>query len=520
AADVGLAHPLFVEAVGRRLLPVEGSEVHARLAEALSVDPAIPPAEVADHWRSAGRPDQEVSARVDAALAASARYAYREELDTWLRVLALWDEGHRPEDVDLWEVLVAGIDAAIEAGDIDASHDLAERASRLDLDELPVQSKAAVLHRLGSQRHEEDDSAGAVALMDQALGLLEPLEPSTELLRLLEDRTGLLLQLGRQREAIEQLDWSAELLDVADARFRRRNRAAHVWKTFATTGDVDIAVETALRDLEEGSDVDPVADLMIAANATDLLLCTAAPARRAEQVARRPLEVADAWDLQLSYPGVLVRTNVCWAHLLEGNSRAARSWVEPITRSEPTLNTAFGHIMLAAVELREGDVAAAAARSRAADAQIRVHDQNWAVSLPWMAEIGLWAGRADDVRTMLADVLARDLAQELADAAAPLLVALARATADVLDGTAASPDLRRSTAQALHALVAGAHADPFGPGAHDAATPARARLWAAELARVEGRGTIEEWDRAATEWAALPRPHDAAYCRWRAAQCA
>ena len=518
--DVGLAHPLFVEAVGRRLLPGEAVDVHARLAEAMGTVPAIASAEVADHWMAAGRPDREVSARVDAALAASVRFAYEEELDTWLRVLALWDEGHTPDDVDLWEVLVAAIDAAIEAGDVDAGHDLAQRATQMDLEELPVPSRAAVLHRLGSERYEEGDAAGAEALLDRALQLLDPLGPSPELLRLVEDRTMILLQMGRQNEALAALDRTAELLDVADARFRRRSRAAQVWKVFATTGDAEAAVEEALRDLEAQDDPDPVADLMIAANTTDLLLRTAAPARRAEEVARGPLAVADAWDLQLSYPGVLVRTNVCWAHLLGGDTGAARAWIEPVTRTRPTHNTAVAHVMLAAVELREGDTSASRDRSRAADAQIRIHDQNWAQCLPWTTEIELWAGNAGDVTSLLMDVLARDLTGELAVTAGPLLVMLVRAHADELDGSKASSHARGSTSQALRSLVAGAHADPFGPDTLDAATAARALLWGAELRRVEDRATAEDWLRTAAEWDGLQRPHDAAYCRWRAAQCA
>ncbi len=135
---------------------------------------------------------------------------------------------------------------------------------------------------------------------------------------------------------------------------------------------------------------------MIAANVTDALLSTSSPAARAEEIARAPLATAAAWDLELSYPGALVRTNVCWAHLLEGNTRAARAWIEPITRSGPTTNTAFAHLMLAAVELREGHAPAALRRSREADEHIRIHDQNWTMCLPWAAEIELWAGRASD----------------------------------------------------------------------------------------------------------------------------
>jgi tetratricopeptide (TPR) repeat protein len=517
--EAELAHPLFVEAVARRLVPGEAVEVHARLAEALTAAPGVEPAEVADHWLAAGRPDQEVSARIDAAIVAGSRFAFVKELATWLRVLTLWDAGHAPEDVDLWEVLVRAIEAAVEAGDVETGHELADRAARLPLDQLTDRARAQVLHRLGSQRYEEGDGAGAEELMDQALRLLEALPPSPELFRLLEDRTGLLLQMGRHRESLDTLKRSEELLEVADARFRGRHRASVLWRAILATGDAEAAVEEALRAFED-DDPDPVAKLMIAANATDALLSTSSPAARAEELARAPLATAAAWDLELSYPGALVRTNVCWAHLLEGNTRAARAWIEPTTRSGPTTNTAFAHLMLAAVELREGHAPAALRRSRAADEHIRIHDQNWTLCLPWTAEIELWAGRASETCPRLADVVVRDLAGEQAAAAAPLLVALARAHAEVMEETSASSGLRRSTSGSLRAQVAGASTDPFGPGVPDVATTAHALLWEAELSRMEDRATVDAWARAASEWDLLGRPHQSGYCRWRGAQVA
>ena len=45
-------------------------------------------------------------------------------------------------------------------------------------------------------------------------------------------------------------------------------------------------------------------------------------------------------------------------------------------------------------------------------------------------------------------------------------------------------------------------------------------LWRAELARIDRTATIESWARAATAFDRLTWPHDAAYCRWRAAQVA
>ncbi|KRE93486.1 hypothetical protein ASG76_13590 [Nocardioides sp. Soil774] len=143
----GLAHPLFIEAIERRLLPGEAADAHARLADALESAPAIQPGEVADHWRAAGRPDREVVLRVAAARRADERFAQQEALDAWLRVLELWDDGHRDGDIELWQVLVLALDVAIGLGDLDAGRVLAARAASLD---LPAGPREQVLQRVGS----------------------------------------------------------------------------------------------------------------------------------------------------------------------------------------------------------------------------------------------------------------------------------------------------------------------------------------------------------------------------------
>jgi hypothetical protein len=40
------------------------------------------------------------------------------------------------------------------------------------------------------------------------------------------------------------------------------------------------------------------------------------------------------------------------------------------------------------------------------------------------------------------------------------------------------------------------------------------------MARLADRQSVDQWVTAAAEWDKLDRPHDAAYCRWRAAQVA
>lgn len=330
------------------------------------------------------------------------------------------------------------------------------------------------------------------------------------------------LQSGRHVEAHAALTRSLSILDAhEDPALRRRTLAGAVLLEMDTTGDVEASLAIARRASEAAiPEPDPVADLMIAASVTDVLLRVPSSAVRAGELGAEALRSGAAWGLEHTFPAVLVRGNVCWAHLREGNTRAAREWVEPVTRAAPVVNSVYAHVMLAAVEMREGNLAAARERLRSADAQVRNHDQSWAECLPWIAEVELWGGRANEAVELLAGWLEPRLTTETAGQAAPLLVLLARGRADLVD--ASTPDLARGHAvgRELRDIAARASVDPFGADVGDPARPAMSVSWQAELSRVEGAGTVQTWVRAAAAWDDMARPHDAAYCRWRAAQCA
>jgi Tfp pilus assembly protein PilF len=512
-----LAHPLFVDAVRRRLLPGEGARVHAGLAAALADEPGIEPAEVADHWQAAGRADLEVAHRVSAARRAGSRFAYREALDAWLRVLELWDAGERPEGVELWEVLAAALDAATEAGDFDAGRMLVRRARVLD---LPDRERAVVLQRIGVFLIDDGDVDNGLPLLHEALALLEAMPPSPELGRLLGERVGVFLKAGRFDEAEADLRRGLAVLDtLQDRRSRRRWLAASVWLTWRA-GDLDGAVAIARDALSaEWSDSDPIADIMVAANGTDVMLRTATPARQVEELAGDVLRRAEACHLTQSFAGVLLRGNVCWAYLQQGDVAAARELLRPVTGSDPDPNSAIAHILLGAVELREGRVRTALERCRAAEAHVHNHDPFWAEGVPWHAEVELCAGRTDAALDLLGEALDVALPTQ-ALTTAPLVRLHARAHADRLDAVGASPSERHRVVEQLLDTVAGAVVDPFGPAAFDAAVPACSRSWRAELSRSDGTATVDAWASAAAEWDRITRPHDAAYCRWRAAQVA
>ena len=515
--DAELSHPLFVDAVQRRLLPGEGARVHARLAEALALEPGIEPAEIADHWRAAGRPSQEMPHRVAAARLADERFALREALNAWLRVLELWDAGERAEALEMWQVLVPALKAAGEIFDADTLRGLARRAVALD---LPDRQRAVALHWMavsviGDGRHEE-----GLALLDEALALLEEQPPSRELDELLADRVSTLVGVGRLDEARIELRRGLGVVDaLEDQRSRRRWMALSMWVTMCS-GDLDGAVALARDALtSEWPELDPLADIQLAATAIDVMLHTSTPATELEEMACDTLREIEAYNLTHSNGGVVMRANIAWAHLVQGDVAAAGEWVRPVTRSDPDPNTALAHYLLGAIELREGHVQAAADRCLAAAAQLLSHDQNWVDSIPWHAEVELWAGRFDSALGLLDEALEVTLPTQAVMTAA--LVRLhVRAHAARLDAAGAAEAERRRLVEQLRALVARARADPFDVAACDVSVPASSKTWRAELSRIEGADTMEGWVSAAVEWDRILRPHDASYCRWRAAQVA
>ncbi len=516
--EAELAHPLLVDAIERRLVPGEGAEVHAHIAEALTSAPGVPPGELADHWRAAGRPEREFALRVAAGRRADKHLAHQEALGAWIRVLELVDAGHGDDSLQPWEVLVHGLDAANGAGDLETGRRLAARGEALSLTDAP---RAQVAQRVGSLLYDAGDVARADELLAEALALLDREPPSRELVRVLDDRAWTFIQSGRQSEARTEVDRMVRLLDEhPELGSRRRAVAALIAVRADETNDVDASL--ALARIPDGVQQpdDPVAELMIAANVTDVLLRAGAAPARVEDGAQQSIDTADEWDLGLSFLAVLVRSNICWAHLIAGDTAAARRWIAPVALSRPTANTAFGHLAMAAVEVREGRLSEALDRARRADVEIPNRNENWAEWAPWWAEAQLWADEPGAAVALLEAALGPRLKAEAARQAAPLLVMLARSRADLLSEAGAGTTTRRAAMRDLEVLVACASSDPFVATAWDVSVPALAASWQAELARGGMTQSLDAWIRAATAWDDVGRRHDAAYSRWRAAQVA
>jgi tetratricopeptide (TPR) repeat protein len=520
---VALAHPLFCDAIKRRLLPGEATTVHASLAAVLAARPDVEPGEVARLWQGASRFDEEIVWRIAAAERARERQAAAESFENWRRALVLRDVTDRAVDVPLWRMMCEAADAAADSQDIETSLALINQALAMDLDaaaRVHVLRLAGGIHMYGGNFDE------GLAYLDQAGDLVDVLPPSEELVDVLLTRIGALSQVGRYDDCRADLARAQELL-TGHAVGTRRQRVL-TWSAWYAMIDGEYGraqelVGDARAAADSGADpgADPYVDLFLAVNATDILLHTGAPPASLTAVAAPPLALAAQWGLDTSHLASVLRGNVADAFLRAGDIDSAAQMLAPDIRDAPTLNTAMSHITYAAVELRRGNVATALQRCATAEAaQGSRGGGNWAEVVPQYAEIHLWAGSPRAAIALLEKSLADTLPTDNARTAAPTLAWCARAYADLMDLDNASSLERGATQGQLVALLAHAHVDPFGSAATGVLVPAWEALWHAELARITRTDPVTAWTYAAATWDTHDHPHDAAYCRWRGAQAA
>ena len=149
-------HALLAEAVAAGLLPGERVVLHERTARALEAagDDALA-AEAAGHWAAAGRPAEELPARVAAAGAAERVFGYAEAAAHWQRAIELCQAlpgAASTGDADLPRLYVRAIDAAELSGDTQHASVLAEEAYRRFAGHPDPATAAVICQRAGYLR--------------------------------------------------------------------------------------------------------------------------------------------------------------------------------------------------------------------------------------------------------------------------------------------------------------------------------------------------------------------------------
>ena len=517
-ADVRLRHPLIAAVIRQELVPGEATEIHRRLADVLAGLPDPPASEIAEHWRGAGVAEAELSWRILAGEAADQRFARSEACAEWSRALELWDRaatGRSDDPYALARIHTRVIESAIGSGaDVGAVRQLVERAMA---EEVPEQGRAEILLRAGDLECAFGDEETGLRLIREAVAINDRHPPTVEAGHVLEVSALINASLGRFNDAMADVDKGTRVAEQVGTPALRRRMLAVAADMRAERGEHDDALRLAAeaRTALPAAD-DPDTAIRVAALETNVLLISGAPASALVTAAREALREADRWGMTGVSVDVTI-ANLAEAHLREGDVAAADRLVGPRVPGLSVFELRYTQAAHAAVEMRRGRLEAAIELLEAL-VSVGNYSAGAAEIDLVLADALLWAGRPEDAIERLVRAGEMLLKSGYAAGARRLLVALARSEADLAMKRRASDAQRQEGHHRLLSARRSATPDPLDDAPHGLEVPGDALVWRAEVARLLGEDRMGYWVEAAVEWDRLHRPHDAAYCRWRATQ--
>jgi tetratricopeptide (TPR) repeat protein len=528
---VALRHPLLGEAIRRRLTATEAMAHHRRAAVALSTSGSGTSAEIAEHWRRAGDRHKELEWTARAAREADDRFAWAESASLWERVLALWPGDQDGVDV-VDDAAVRRVDAYVgairalqSAGRTERALVLADDAKAyLDhLDHLEPADTAELLWLVASCAVEPHKGEIGV---NRAIDVLRTLPPSESLVDALIFRAGYLNFREEYAAALEVMREALSTVELIGRPPLTRGVLATIAYFEAVTGDFAAAERTSARALAFETPVpDPGRDTFTAMTLTDLFLLLGRPATEVEAAAADVLHPPPHW----AFRGIDVMYtvgNVVEAWLLAGDPARAEAVLARTDTAALTFDSWYLVKAHADLDIVRGRLDDASATFDS------LSDLPWTEGVPDVvsrrAELALWRGDPLRAVELVAPLLGHAGEESTNQATAVIpsttlhpgtvgraLVLLARAAADAAE---AAPqrrvELQETTSEAAKHNPAIFDADGF-PG--DRAAHGQ---FEAERARLHKKATVDLWVQAARDWDRVQRRHDAAYCRWRAAQLA
>ena len=523
-------HALLGEAVAAGLLPGERAVLHERAARALASagDPALA-AEVAGHWQAAGRPAEELPARVAAAEAAERVFGYAQAAAHWQRAIELGlaqPDAATAAGIDSPRLSVRAIDAFFRAGDSVRAGLVAEEAYRRFAGHPDPGTAAVVRHRAAYFRA-NDAPANGLPLMEEALRLFEQAPPSFDHADALLDYASIFLLFaeGRVQASVAALDRALEIAEAAGA----TALIPRILPVIAEGAFVRGQVEEGFAALERGwalarAAQDGPALVRLAINESDALL-KLAQLQNAADVALRGLDIARQAGLEAWEMAGVVAANAAEALLALGRTASAEALIDPLTTMPPDRDRWLAHVARAEIDLLRGDTDAAAGRWQLiyASPAHRSRVDFAYESAPRAAEAMLWAGRPGDALRETRRALGLYKVPDLTILSGRLLAAGMRACADLAEQARARRDQSAAddaadAADGLATWVERMGRVPFTDHPTVATIPAWHATWDAERTRVAGPGDPGAWDSAAKAWQDLSCPHRAGYAWWRQAE--
>ena len=523
-------HALLGEAVAAGLLPGERAVLHERAARALSAtgDRALA-AEVAGHWRAAGRPAEEFPARIAAAQDAERVCGCAEAAVHWQRAIELGlaqPDAAAAAEIDVPRLYVQAIDALYRAGDSVRAGIVAEEAYRRFADDADPGTAAVVRHRAAVVRAKDARAAG-LPLIEEALRLFEQAPPSSDHTNALLDYTTIFLLYGEERLQAGRtaLDRALEIAEAAGA----TALIPRTLSVIAFTAFVRGQVAEGFAALERGWAIARAARdgpglMWLAGNESGALL-RLAQFQRAAEVASRGLDDARQGGLQSWDLASRLSAHAAEALLALGRTAEAAALIDPLTAGPPDPDHWPAHVIRAEIDLLRGDTGAAARRWQQMETlpAITSRVDFGYDGAPRAAEAMLWAGRPGDALRETRRALARFNVPDLTILCGRLLAAGMRACADLAGQARARRDQYAAAdaadaADGLAAWVEQMGRVPFTDHPTVATIAAERATWDAERTRVAGPGDPGAWDGAAKAWQDLSCPHRAGYAWWRQAE--
>lgn len=330
-------HALMREVLHDDLLPGELTRLHREYATALEQNPdlmtgSVRAVELAHHWYAAR--DNAAAFRWSVQAARLQRYGYAEALRHYERALELWEVVDQPEAVagPLPGFLDEASEAAADAGDADRSLAMINEALRVAPDDAPDATALRLARK--ARRLLNLVQPGVLDLIDQAVALVPPGQPTRFRARLLDNRASLQLLLDKPASissAQEAID-AARAVGDPDIESSARNTLGCALATLGMDPDEGVAQLRRAGELA----VDDMTRLRYYINLSDtlnLLGCY----REAVDVAIEGREIAARVGRE-RHSGVMMAANAAEAAIGLGEWSRARELIESGLRAKPSGN--------------------------------------------------------------------------------------------------------------------------------------------------------------------------------------
>jgi DNA-binding CsgD family transcriptional regulator len=514
AEKLAFRHDLLREAIYNDLLAGERVRLHDAIARAMERTGAK--AELAFHWRAAGRTTEALVASIEAGLEAERAHAFGDALQQFDAARKLLDKpGATGQELplDRVEVLRHAGDMAKFTGDSTRACRLYDEALSA-FDHAADPGRAASLFERRGRCESYDDDAG-LGSYAEALRLIPP-DDRTDRARVLSEEGFALTMLMRYDEALERCTAALDLALGAHAPPEEGYARMMLGVALGFVGETD-AGERELRAARQ----------------------LAQDAGRAEELLRAHLYLAEVLRLQ-------GRVSEALSVMTDGEEKARElgmynvfgrymglnaasdlffvgRWDEAALRVETTAGVDLEPWEALLREQVAGQIALGQGRLESAETHLtdakRLYDQGAPaefapdVYAP-LAELALWRNRPALARELISHGLAA--LEGRADLLhAPMLYAMgARVEATAVEHQRPRPpsDAERFCRQLDHLLETAGRGDP-PPTAH-----AHQASCHGEALRAAGEPSHALWRSAADAWRQLGTPYPAAYASWRQAQ--